>query len=147
MLFLDEPTTGLDPQARRAMWEVIETFSRTGKTVFLTTHYMEEATQLCDRIVIMDQGKILVTGKPDQLIKEYTGNHIVETEMNEEVITCLNMHSIPYDVAGEKIQIFTQDPKEITRMLLNECAIGHVSARQTTLEDVFLKLTGRTLRE
>ena len=147
LLILDEPTTGLDPQARHLIWEKLRGLLVVGNTIVLTTHYMDEAAQLCDRIVVMDQGKILVTGKPDQLVREYTGNHIVETEKNEEVITCLTKHSVPYDVAGEKVQIFTQDPKEITRMLLDECAIGHVSARQTTLEDVFLKLTGRTLRE
>ena len=71
IVFLDEPTTGLDPQARRTMWEVIETFRKTGKTIFLTTHYMEEAERLCNRVAIMDHGEIIALGHPEQMIEEH----------------------------------------------------------------------------
>jgi lipooligosaccharide transport system ATP-binding protein len=148
LLMLDEPTTGLDPQARHLIWERLRGLVNEGNTILLTTHYMEEAARLCDRIVIMDHGKILVEGRPADLVKEYAGDYIVEADASGEVRECLERHEIPFDAYEGKVQIFTQDPKEVTRLLLDECSMGgEVAARPATLEDVFLRLTGRTLRE
>jgi lipooligosaccharide transport system ATP-binding protein len=148
LLMLDEPTTGLDPQARHLIWERLRGLVNQGNTILLTTHYMEEAARLCDRIVIMDHGKILVEGRPDDLVKDYAGDYIVEADSTEEVRECLERHNITFDAYEGRVQIFTQDPKEVTHLLLDECSMGgEVAARPTTLEDVFLRLTGRTLRE
>lgn len=147
LLILDEPTTGLDPQARHLIWEKLRGLVNQGNTVILTTHYMEEAARLCDRIVIMDQGKILEEGIPNELVKNLVGDYIVEADATAEVRTCLEQHRIPFDAAGEKVQVVTSDPKLITTLLLEECHLEQVAARPASLEDVFLKLTGRTLRE
>lgn len=147
LLILDEPTTGLDPQARHLIWEKLRGLVNQGNTVILTTHYMEEAARLCDRIVIMDQGKILEEGNPNELVKNLVGDYIVEADATAEVRTCLEQHRIPFDAAGEKVQVVTSDPKLITTLLLEECNLEQVAARPASLEDVFLKLTGRTLRE
>ncbi len=148
LLMLDEPTTGLDPQARHLIWERLRELVNSGNTILLTTHYMEEAARLCDRIVIMDHGKILVEGRPSDLIKEYAGDYIVEADATRDVEECLDRHQITFDAYEGRVQIFTQDPKEVTRLLLDECSMGgEVAARPATLEDVFLRLTGRTLRE
>ncbi|MDD1679111.1 MAG: ABC transporter ATP-binding protein [Methanomicrobiales archaeon] len=148
LLILDEPTTGLDPQARHLIWEGLRDLVSQGNTILLTTHYMEEAAHLCDRIVIMDHGKILVEGKPQDLVKRYAGDYIVEADSTQEVQECLKRHDIIFDAYEGRVQIFTQDPKEVTRLLLDECSMGgEVAARPASLEDVFLRLTGRTLRE
>jgi lipooligosaccharide transport system ATP-binding protein len=148
LLMLDEPTTGLDPQARHLIWERLRGLVSQGNTILLTTHYMEEAARLCDRIVIMDHGKILVEGKPEDLVKTYAGDYMVEADSTIEVRECLERHHIVYDAYEGRVQIFTQEPKEVTRLLLDECTMGgEVAVRPATLEDVFLRLTGRTLRE
>jgi ABC-type multidrug transport system, ATPase component len=148
LLMLDEPTTGLDPQARHLIWERLRELVSRGNTILLTTHYMEEAARLCDRIVIMDHGKILVEGRPDDLVKDYAGDYIVEADSTDEVRECLQRHHITFDAYEKRVQIFTHDPKEVTHLLLDECSMGgEISARPATLEDVFLRLTGRTLRE
>jgi lipooligosaccharide transport system ATP-binding protein len=148
LLMLDEPTTGLDPQARHLIWERLRGLVNQGNTILLTTHYMEEAARLCDRIVIMDHGKILVEGRPDDLVKTHAGDYIVEADATRDVRECLERHRIAFDAYEGKVQIFTRDPKEVTRLLLDECSMGgEVAARPATLEDVFLRLTGRTLRE
>lgn len=147
LLILDEPTVGLDPQSRHLMWEKLKGLKKQGVTIVLTTHYLEEASQLCDRLVIMDDGKILVEGSPKDLIQEYIGPAIVETEKDPNIISCLEGHQANYEVLGEEIQIYTDKPQEITDYLLSECKLTSVTARAATLEDVFLKLTGRKLRE
>ena len=148
LLMLDEPTTGLDPQARHLIWERLRGLVEQGNTLLLTTHYMEEAARLCDRIVIMDHGKILVEGRPNDLVKTYAGNYIVEADATDEVKKCLEGHRIAFDAFEGKVQIFTEDPREVTHLLLDECSMdGEVAARPASLEDVFLRLTGRTLRE
>jgi len=96
LLILDEPTTGLDPQARHLIWEKLKDLSSKGITVIITTHYMEEAARLCDRLVIMDNGEILVEGKPKDLVKKYVGDHIVEAENTTEIKTCLEKNDIKY---------------------------------------------------
>ena len=147
LLILDEPTIGLDPQARHLIWEKIKSLQSQGITIVLTTHYLEEAARLCDRLVIMDNGMILVEGKPDELVRDYVGTDIVETENEPKVIACLEHNAASYEVFAGRVQIYTTNPREITYALLNECKLGEVTARSATLEDVFLKLTGRKLRE
>ena len=147
MLIMDEPTIGLDPQARHLIWDKIKSLQSQGITVVLTTHYLEEAARLCDRLVIMDYGKILVQGKPDELVREYIGTDIVEAENDPKVIACLERKASSYDVLGGRVQVYTNNPQEITYALLKECELGQITARSATLEDVFLKLTGKKLRE
>ncbi len=147
LLILDEPTIGLDPQARHLIWDKLKSLQSQGITIVLTTHYLEEAARLCDRLVIMDYGKILVEGKPDALVEEYVGTDIVEAENNPKVIACLEKSAASYDVVGNTIQVYTTNPQELTYALLQECELGHITARSATLEDVFLKLTGKKLRE
>lgn len=147
LLILDEPTIGLDPQARHLIWDKLKNLQSQGITIVLTTHYLEEAAQLCDRLVIMDYGKIIAEGKPDELIKEYIGTEIVEAQNDPKVIACLKRNAMTYDVFGDVVQIYTTNPQEIISALLTECNLGHITARAATLEDVFLKLTGKKLRE
>lgn len=147
LLILDEPTTGLDPQARHLIWEKLKDLSSKGITVIITTHYMEEASRICDRLVIMDNGQILVEGTPKELIKKYVGDHIVEAENTTEIKTCLEKNSVKYEVANESVEIYNENVSDITNLILKECVDSGVTARPATLEDVFLKLTGRKLRE
>ncbi len=147
LLILDEPTTGLDPQARHLIWEKLKDLSSKGITVIITTHYMEEAARLCDRLVIMDNGEILVEGAPQELVKKYVGEHIVEAENTSEIKVCLEKNNIVYEVANENVEIYNENVSDITNLILKECVDSGVTARPATLEDVFLKLTGRKLRE
>jgi lipooligosaccharide transport system ATP-binding protein len=147
MLIMDEPTIGLDPQARHLIWDKIKSLQSQGITIVLTTHYLEEAARLCDRLVIMDYGKIMVQGKPDALVREYIGTDIVEAENDPKIIACLERNATSYDVIGNRVQVYTNNPQEITYALLKECELGQITARSATLEDVFLKLTGKKLRE
>lgn len=147
LLILDEPTVGLDPQARHLIWDRIRKLQAQGSTIVLTTHYLEEAARLCDRLIIMDSGRILVEGKPDELVKEYIGTEIVEVQNTPEAAACLDSVAARYEMIGDMIQVYTDDPKRVANALLEECRPGQVVARKATLEDVFLKLTGRKLKE
>lgn len=147
ILILDEPTLGLDPQARHLIWEKLRALQAQGNTIVITTHYLDEAARLCDRLVIMDNGRILVEGAPADLVRKHAGLEIVEVEMNEEAVSCLGNLQIPYEIAGDMIQITTESSRDIARTLLDRCNPGKVITRPATLEDVFLKLTGRKLRE
>jgi lipooligosaccharide transport system ATP-binding protein len=147
ILILDEPTIGLDPQARHLMWEKLRALRAQGNTIVLTTHYLDEAARLCDRLVIMDNGKILVEGAPASLVREHAGHEIVEVEKSDDVIACLEDLKIPFEVAGDMIQVATGSSRDIARILLDRCKPEKVITRPATLEDVFLKLTGRKLRE
>jgi len=147
LLTLDEPTVGLDPQARHLIWDRLRALRSRGNTIVLTTHYMEEAAQLCDRIVIMDQGRILELGRPQDLVQKHAGVDIVEADNKPEVLACLGRMGAKYDVAGERVQVFTEKAREVTAALLQECSPIEVVARPAGLEDVFLKLTGRRLKE
>jgi lipooligosaccharide transport system ATP-binding protein len=147
MLILDEPTVGLDPQARHMIWDKLRALKKQGVTVVLTSHYLDEVEKLCDRLVVMDYGKILVEGSPSQVIREYVGSGIVEAEKDPELIRCLEMKEANYEVIGELVHIYTDNPKQIAEYLTMECSISKLSARPATLEDVFLKMTGRRLRE
>jgi lipooligosaccharide transport system ATP-binding protein len=147
LLVLDEPTVGLDPQARHLIWETIKKLQSMGNTIVLTTHYLEEAERLCDRLVIMDNGKILVEGKPSELIRKYIGTDIVETDHNPAAVDCLNKTSSKFEIVGDTIQVHTDDPQTVVDALLKECDFGKVIVRRATLEDVFLKFTGRILKD
>jgi lipooligosaccharide transport system ATP-binding protein len=147
LLILDEPTVGLDPQARHLIWDRLRALRSRGNTIVLTTHYMEEAAQLCDRIVIMDQGRILELGRPQDLVQKHAGVDIVEADNKPEVLACLGRMGVRYEVAGERVQVFTEHAREVTAALLQECSPIEVVARPAGLEDVFLKLTGRRLKE
>jgi len=147
LLILDEPTVGLDPQARHLIWDRLRALRSRGNTIVLTTHYMEEAAQLCDRIIIMDQGRIVELGRPSELVQKYAGVDIVEADNKPEVLACLGRMGAKYEVAGERVQVFTDHPREVTASLLQECSPIEVVARPASLEDVFLKLTGRRLKE
>jgi lipooligosaccharide transport system ATP-binding protein len=147
LLILDEPTIGLDPQARHLIWEKLKLLQAQGNTVVLTTHYLDEAARLCDRLVIMDNGKILVEGSPADLVREHVGQEIVEVEKNDEVVACLVRLNIPFESFGDTIQIVTASAHDTARTLLENCQPKKVLTRPATLEDVFLKLTGRNLRE
>jgi lipooligosaccharide transport system ATP-binding protein len=147
LLILDEPTIGLDPQARHLIWEKLKLLQAQGNTVVMTTHYLDEAARLCDRLVIMDNGKILVEGAPEDLVRDHVGQEIVEVERNEEVIACLRNLGIAFEIFGDTIQIVTGSAHDIARTLLEHCQPKKVLTRPASLEDVFLKLTGRNLRE
>ncbi|MGE5832288.1 MAG: ABC transporter ATP-binding protein [Methanomicrobiales archaeon] len=147
LLILDEPTVGLDPQARHLIWDRLRALRSRGNTIVLTTHYMEEAAQLCDRIVIMDLGKILEIGRPADLVRKHAGIDVVEADNRPEVLACLGKMGAKYEVAGERVQVFTETPREVTATLMQECTQIEVVARPAGLEDVFLKLTGRRLKE
>ena len=147
LLILDEPTIGLDPQARHLIWEKLRLLQAQGNTIVLTTHYLDEAARLCDRLVIMDNGKILVEGAPADLVKEHVGEEIVEVEKTPETLTCIEGMQIPVETFGDTIQIATGSAREVVRLLFDHCHPKKVLTRPATLEDVFLKLTGRTLRE
>ena len=147
IIILDEPTVGLDPQARHLIWDKLRSLRSKKVTIVLTTHYLDEAAQLCDRLVIMDYGKILLEGSPDEIVRQQIGTDIVETENNPDVRVCLDKKDAKYEVMGDIIQVYTSKPQEITTHLLKECRLGKITARAATLEDVFLKLTGKKLRE
>ena len=147
LLILDEPTIGLDPQARHLIWERLKLLQAQGNTIILTTHYLDEAARLCDRLVIMDNGKILVEGTPVDLVKRYVGNEVVEIEKTDEVLSCLSKNSIPFEVIGDSVQVATDSSREIAKILFDQCSPHKVLTRPATLEDVFLKLTGRKLKE
>jgi lipooligosaccharide transport system ATP-binding protein len=147
ILILDEPTIGLDPQARHLIWEKLRALQASGNTIVLTTHYLDEAARLCDRLVIMDNGRILVEGTPADLVREHAGHEIVEVENSTAVVSCLQELHVDYEVAGDMIQVATESSRDIARILLDRCSPGKVITRPATLEDVFLKLTGRKLRE
>ena len=149
ILVLDEPTTGLDPQARHLIWAKIKDLQKQGVTVILTTHYMDEAAQLCDRLIIMDHGKIIETGKPAELVKKHVGQEVLEVLNSEESMTCLKniFPDARIDVVGDKIQLFANKPRGVLAKILEKNAFKGASIRDSNLEDVFLKLAGRSLRD
>lgn len=147
ILILDEPTIGLDPQARHLIWEKLRALQAQGNTIVLTTHYLDEAARLCDRLVIMDNGRILVEGTPADLVREHAGHEIVEVENTAEIVSCLQNLKVTYEIAGDMIQVATGSSRDVARILFDRCRPEKVITRPATLEDVFLKLTGRKLRE
>jgi ABC-2 type transport system ATP-binding protein len=155
LIFLDEPTTGLDPQARRSLWDVVQSMKQAGKTVFLTTHYMEEAEFLCDRIAIMDHGRILALDTPEALVRaEFTERAIQftapEGAMAEEFTDLPGVSRAAREQSD--IVLYTDAVPRTLGALLERAEargmeIGDIHVRRATLEDVFLKLTGRRMRD
>ncbi|MEJ2111750.1 MAG: ABC transporter ATP-binding protein [Acidobacteriota bacterium] len=157
LLFLDEPTTGLDPQSRRSLWDIIRKFRSEGKAVLLTTHYMDEAERLCDRVAIMDHGKIIAMGSPAELISGLGGEHIVEFSLAEEAgATGLDLESLPAvresRTNGNGIALTVSEPHVAIPALLEHLqahrrTLSRLTTRHASLEDVFVNLTGRRLRD
>ena len=158
ILFLDEPTTGLDPQSRRQLWDIIRTFQQAGGTVLLTTHYMDEAERLCDRLAIVDHGQVIAEGTPADLIERLGGHHMVEFQVSgnsngdavnvwkslpgvesvrdDNGFVCLNVHE-PHLTIPALLDAVKKQGEQLL----------HLTTRQASLEDVFVRLTGRHLRE
>lgn len=148
LLILDEPTTGLDPQTRHQVWDRLEELRANGLSILLTTHYMEEAAQLCDRLIIMDKGKILVTGKPLDLVREYAGRDVMEVYgPSEDLLKLINEQGYRHDMVGTKVIIYGGEDEHLFESIGKEHCLGKCVHRMATLEDVFLRLTGRGLRE
>jgi lipooligosaccharide transport system ATP-binding protein len=150
IIIADEPTTGLDPQARHLIWQRLRQLKRQGATLILTTQYMEEAQQLCDRIVIMYQGKILKEGVPSSLIEEEIGREVAEiriaADQDEALIAQLGGFSCGHERVGDTLFFYCRDGQNLWRRL-TELDLPNTVHRPATLEDVFLKLTGRSLIE
>jgi ABC-2 type transport system ATP-binding protein len=157
ILFLDEPTTGLDPQSRRQLWEIIRQFQQRGGTVLLTTHYMDEAERLCDRIAIIDHGLTIASGTPAELIERLGGHHMVEFEVAGDGVGDLEAwRTLPGVEAvhpeNGRVVLSVREPHETIPALLatlqsRNGRLLHLTTRQASLEDVFVHLTGRHLRE
>ena len=147
LLILDEPTTGLDPQARRQIWDTIIRLKEGGKTIVLTTHYMDEAQELCDRIAVMFGGKILEYGSPDELISRVVGTSVCEVYAPEEAQVNAIRDRVKGSIeqVGSRLYVYGNDAEVLRHKC--EVATGHRHiVRKTNLEDVFLKLTGRQLK-
>lgn len=145
MIFLDEPTTGLDPQARRNFWDLIESIKAQGKTILLTTHYMDEAYVLCDAIAIMDHGKIIAQGTPKQLLEAHFNDVILQLPE----ASFADSGDFPYPLHKHKgqVEITTQDVNHaIKELLARHISLTHLQIRSRNLDDLFLELTGKQLR-
>jgi len=156
ILFLDEPTTGLDPQSRRQLWDIIRQFQQRGGTVLLTTHYMDEAERLCDRLAIIDHGQIIAAGTPSELIARLSGHHVVEFALSDAVNDDGVWSRLPGVQAMRNedghFSLQVEEPHETIPALLSVvqqkgARLVHLTTRQASLEDVFVQLTGRHLRE
>ncbi len=158
IIFLDEPTTGLDPQARRKLWDVIRQLKKMGKTIFLTTHYMDEAEKLCDNLIIIDHGQIIAQGAPVELLNQYFEEDAIEIYnpdfVEEEIgalagLACVTGQKINED---GKILLYTTDSVKTIADIFSftdniEKPVVSLFLRKPTLEDLFLKITGRVIRE
>lgn len=150
LILLDEPTTGLDPQARHLIWERLYRLKRQGTTLLLTTHYMDEAEQLCDRLLVMDKGRIVAEGSPRELIARYVTREVLEVRMTDEVraanagrLATLGTH---LEHLPERLQFYADDGEQVLAQIHQMgLPVERALVRRATLEDVFLRLTGRTL--
>jgi lipooligosaccharide transport system ATP-binding protein len=149
ILLLDEPTTGLDPQARHLVWDEVRRLKKMQVTIILTTHYMDEAEVLCDRILIVDRGKIIEEGTPAELVKKHIGEDVLELDYNEKLVASLKdaFPDARFEQLGDRMQIFTDKPHGVFEGFLKDHQLQNVTIRKANIEDVFLKLTGRGLRE
>ena len=148
LVILDEPTTGLDPQARHLIWQGLRRLMAQGKTLLLTTHFMEEAERLCDDISVMDHGRVIVQGSPRELIKTHIEPHVVEIfgDGLAEWQVCASQFCRRCEQAGETLFCYTEDPEKVVAELEAHPGLRYLH-RPANLEDVFLKLTGRDLRD
>ncbi len=150
LIIADEPTTGLDPQVRHLIWQRLRLLKSRGATLLLTTQYMDEAAQLCDRIVIMHQGKILKEGPPATLVADEIGKEVVEVRIprDEDALLIARLTDITcgHERAGDTLFFYCRDGRDLMKKVV-ELNLPNVLNRPATLEDVFLKLTGRSLTE
>jgi lipooligosaccharide transport system ATP-binding protein len=150
LLVLDEPTTGLDPQARHLVWERLRRLKRGGKTLLLTTHYMEEAAQLCDQIVVLDHGLVIARGTPAELVREHVAPRVVEVQGMEDgaddIVRIAGDLAQDVEAVGDRVLIYAADGEEIVSRIRG-AGVPHQALilREATLEDVFLRLTGHAL--
>jgi ABC-2 type transport system ATP-binding protein len=158
LLFLDEPTTGLDPQSRRQLWEVIRQFRSAGRTVMLTTHYMDEAERLCDRVAIVDHGQVIALGTPSQLISQLGGEHIIDFSLTESSppLDDTELHRLPSVRSLRRnagvLSLTVDQPHTALPALLalqqaRGASLAQLTTRHATLEDVFVSFTGRHLED
>ncbi len=158
LLFLDEPTTGLDPQSRRQLWEIVRDYQRRGGSVVLTTHYMDEAYQLCDRVGVVDRGRLIALGTPDELIRSLGAAQFVAFDVDrlDGVVSRAELAALPgvaqCTMAATSAELTVASVHTTVPALLELLASRHIelldlSTRRATLEDVFVHLTGRHLRE
>jgi lipooligosaccharide transport system ATP-binding protein len=154
LVLLDEPTTGLDPQARHLVWDKVRELRREGKTIILTTHYMDEAELLCDEIVLMDRGKIHERGSPAEMIRKHASKEVLEltlrsgaTVSKAEVAALPGFAQARIDVVGGRIYVYADEVEPLQRVAKERLPVEESTVRRGTLEDVFLRLTGRELRE
>ena len=149
VLILDEPTTGLDPQARHLVWQKLHLLKAQGTTMLLSTHYMDEAAFLCDRMVIIDQGRILVEGTPREMVERYVSSEVVEIHPNlgdhDRVLSHLDQLGVDFQDSGDSFYVYSQDGNALTQALAGDGV--RIVHRAANLEDVFLRLTGRGLRD
>ncbi|MHB8244864.1 MAG: ABC transporter ATP-binding protein [Acidimicrobiales bacterium] len=152
LVILDEPTTGLDPQARHLLWDRLYRLKQQGVTLVITTHYMDEAEQLCDRLVVMDKGRIVASGSPRDLIEEYSTREVAElrfaTDENARMVCLLESLASRVEVLPDRLLLYTDDGDRILHAV-HELGLRPEAAlvRRSSLEDVFLRLTGRSLAE
>lgn len=146
LLFLDEPTTGLDPQARRNFWDLVTDIKAAGKTIVLTTHYMEEAQRLCDEIVIVDRGRIIARGAPGQLLAEHFNDSVLELPVREAArLASIGLSCV---TRGDTVEFQTPDVNAaVAALLAHGVSLAQLRIRPRALEDLFIELTGRGLRE
>ena len=152
ILLLDEPTTGLDPQARHVLWDRLFRLKERGTTLVLTTHYMDEAEQLCDRLVVIDEGKIMAEGAPAELIRTHSSKEVVElrfgSDRNEQMADQLRALSESLEVLPDRLLAYTSDGEALLHRIAEDGIHPMTSlVRRSSLEDVFLTLTGRSLIE
>ena len=153
LVFLDEPTTGLDPQARRNLWDLLRDINAEGRTVVLTTHYMDEAEILCDRVSVMDHGKVLRTGAPAALVREIDDtvrvsveSGLLPVESARELLAAAGAETASVEDDGVSLAVSTRSPAPVLAVLAEHGALRGLEVRGATLEDVFLQLTGREYR-
>jgi len=150
LLMLDEPTTGLDPQARHLMWERLQVLLQQGKSILLTTHFMDEAERLCNRLLVLDHGRKIAEGRPRDLIAEYLEPDVVEAYGNGALQLAespLKQYARRTEVSGETVFFYTEDARPLLEALGREHPKLRTLHRPSNLEDLFLKLTGRQIRE
>ena len=148
LLILDEPTSGLDPQSRHQFWDRLQMLHKKGISILLTTHYMDEASRVCDRLMIIDHGLILEEGKPEELIRKHVGRDIIEiSEPTSELRSYIRSNNLKHEDLGHRVVIYCEDKGELYQKIAKDFCRDGCIMRMATLEDVFLKLTGRDLRE
>jgi ABC-2 type transport system ATP-binding protein len=157
LLFLDEPTTGLDPQSRLQTWGIVEALKARGRTVLLTTHYMEEAARLCDRVAIVDHGKLIALGTPRELIASLGAEHVIEFAVDTDAEvpgdtlgTLPSVEAVVHEDGRWRLtvrEVHRTVPALLATLAENGASVSHLTTHHATLEDVFVALTGHTLRD